>query len=64
MLGYFLGETFPALGENIDYAVLAILAFSVIPFTYECVKHRRRRERAPGRGRRTGRRAAVEEAQA
>ena len=45
MLGYFLGETFPALGENIDYAVLAILAFSVVPFTYEYVKHRRRRER-------------------
>ena len=42
LLGYFLGETFPALGENIDYAVLAILAFSVIPFTYEYVKHRRK----------------------
>jgi len=46
LLGYFLGETFPALGENIDYAVLVILAFSVIPFTYEWVKHRRNRRRA------------------
>lgn len=42
LLGYFLGETFPALGENIDYAVLVILAFSVIPFTYEWWKHRRK----------------------
>jgi membrane-associated protein len=41
LLGYFLGETFPALGKNIDYAVLAILAFSVIPIAYEWRKHRR-----------------------
>jgi len=41
LLGYFLGETFPALGENIDYAVMAILAFSVIPIAYEWWKHRR-----------------------
>jgi membrane-associated protein len=41
LLGYFLGETFPALGENIDYAVLAILAFSVIPVAYEWRRHRR-----------------------
>jgi membrane-associated protein len=48
MLGYLLGESFPALGENIDYAVLVILAFSVVPFSYEYLKHRRsaRRERA------------------
>jgi membrane-associated protein len=45
LLGYFLGETFPALGENIDYAVLVILAFSVIPFSYEWFKHRRNRAR-------------------
>ena len=45
LLGYFLGETFPALGENIDYAVLVILAFSVIPFSYEYFKHRRNRAR-------------------
>ncbi len=50
MLGYLLGESFPALGENIDYAVLVILAFSVIPFTWEYFKHRRngRRNRAAG----------------
>jgi membrane-associated protein len=41
LLGYFLGETFPALGKNIDYAVLVILAFSIIPVAYEWRKHRR-----------------------
>ena len=46
MLGYLLGESFPALGENIDYAVLAILAFSIIPITYEWWKHRRNARRA------------------
>jgi membrane-associated protein len=45
LLGFFLGETFPALGENIDYAVLAILAFSVIPVAYEWLKHRRHNRR-------------------
>jgi membrane-associated protein len=41
LLGYFLGQTFPALGKNIDYAVIAIFAFSVIPVAYEWWKHRR-----------------------
>lgn len=41
LLGFFLGQTFPALKDNIDYAVLAILAFSIIPFGYEWRKHRR-----------------------
>jgi membrane-associated protein len=43
LLGYFLGRSFPALGENIDKAILVILAFSVIPIIYEWRKHRRRR---------------------
>jgi membrane-associated protein len=41
MLGYFLGRTVPALGENIDLVILAILAFSVIPVAYEWWRHRR-----------------------
>ena len=41
LLGFFLGSTFPALGENIDYAVIAILLFSIIPIGYEWWKHRR-----------------------
>ncbi len=40
LLGYFLGAAIPALGQNIDYVTLAILAFSAIPIVYEAVKHR------------------------
>jgi membrane-associated protein len=45
LLGYFLGHAFPALGENIDKAIIVILAFSVIPIAYEWWKHRRQRRR-------------------
>ena len=41
LLGYFLGAAFPGLGENIDKAILVILAFSVIPVAYEWWRHRR-----------------------
>lgn len=41
LLGYFLGSRFPALGQNIDKAIILILAFSVIPIAYEWWKHRR-----------------------
>ena len=41
LLGYFLGSAFPWLGEKIDLAILAILAFSVIPVAYEWWRHHR-----------------------
>ncbi len=41
LLGYFLGSAFPGLGENIDKAIILILAFSVLPILYEWWKHRR-----------------------
>lgn len=41
LLGYFLGAAFPGLGENIDKAIILILAFSLIPVVYEWWKHRR-----------------------
>jgi membrane-associated protein len=41
LLGYFLGQTFPWLATNIDYAVLAILVFSVIPIGFEWWRHQR-----------------------
>ncbi len=41
LLGYFLGSAFPSLGENIDKAIIVILAFSVIPIAYEWWRHRR-----------------------
>jgi membrane-associated protein len=50
MLGYLLGESFPALGKNIDYAVLVILAFSVVPFIWEYIRHRRNSRRARSSG--------------
>jgi membrane-associated protein len=40
-LGYFLGNTVPWLGENIDYAVLAILVFGSVPMLWELRRHRR-----------------------
>jgi len=41
MLGYFLGSAFPSLGENIDKAIIVILAFSVVPIAWEWWRHRR-----------------------
>ena len=35
LMGYFLGSAFPSLGENIDKAILVILAFSIIPVLFE-----------------------------
>ncbi len=43
-LGYFLGNVprlGPFLSENIDYAILVILLFTVIPIGYEAIKRRR-----------------------
>jgi len=51
LLGFFLGKTFPGLGENIDKAILLILAFSVIPVAYEWWRHRRARSRARAQAR-------------
>ncbi len=41
LLGYFLGRSFPGLGQNIDKAIIVILAFSIIPIAYEFWKRRR-----------------------
>jgi membrane-associated protein len=41
LLGYFLGRTVPALGDNIDLVIVVILMFSVIPVAYEWWRHRR-----------------------
>jgi membrane-associated protein len=51
LLGYFLGnvpKVGPFLSENIDFAIMAILAFSVIPVVYEWWKHRRHGSAARG----------------
>ncbi len=41
LLGYFLGSAFPSLGENIDKAIILILAFSVVPIAWEWWRHKR-----------------------
>jgi membrane-associated protein len=41
LLGFFLGRAFPGLGENIDKAIIVILAFSVIPIGWEWWRHKR-----------------------
>ena len=46
LLGYFLGDAFPTLGESIDKLVIVIVAFSLIPIVVEWVRHKR--TSAPG----------------
>ena len=41
LLGYFLGKTFPSLGDSIDKIIIAVVAFSVIPIAFEWIRHRR-----------------------
>jgi membrane-associated protein len=41
LLGYFLGSAIPSLGQNIDKAILVILALSVVPVAWEWWRHRR-----------------------
>lgn len=41
LLGYFLGTTVPGLKQNIDYAIVAILAFSLAPAGVQWWRHRR-----------------------
>lgn len=40
LLGYFLGDAFPTLGESIDKLVIVIVAFSLIPIAVEWWRHR------------------------
>jgi membrane-associated protein len=41
LLGYFLGSAVPSLKDNIDYAILVILAFSAVPSVVHWVRRRR-----------------------
>lgn len=47
LLGFTLGGVFPSLGENIDKALIAILAFTVVPIVFEWWRHRRTARRHP-----------------
>jgi membrane-associated protein len=39
-IGYFVGKRVPWLAENIDYAILGLLALSVLPLIFEWWRHR------------------------
>jgi len=43
LLGYTLGGVFPALGDNIDLAIMVILAFTAVPVAWEWWRHHRNR---------------------
>jgi membrane-associated protein len=40
-LGYTLGRAFPAIGENIEIAVVVIVFVSILPVIIEFIRHRR-----------------------
>jgi membrane-associated protein len=39
-VGYFVGQSVPWLADNIDYAILGLLALSVVPLVFEWWRHR------------------------
>lgn len=41
LLGYFLGDAIPGLEENLEAAILLIVAVSVLPMVFEWWRHRR-----------------------
>jgi membrane-associated protein len=41
LAGFFLGQAFPSLGENIDKAIIVIIAFSLLPIVWEWWRHKR-----------------------
>jgi membrane-associated protein len=41
-LGWALGATFPAVGQNLDYVIVVIVVLSLIPFGVEYLRHQRR----------------------
>jgi len=42
LLGYTLGRAFPAIGDNIEIAVLVIVFVSILPVVIEFIRHRRK----------------------
>ncbi|MEP6799735.1 MAG: VTT domain-containing protein [Lapillicoccus sp.] len=42
LAGYFLGSAFPAIGKNLDVAIIVVVALSLVPAVIELVRHRRK----------------------
>ncbi len=40
LVGYFLGSAFPAIGKNLDVAIVVIVALSLVPVAIEWRRHR------------------------
>jgi membrane-associated protein len=41
LLGYWLGNSFPWIGKNIEYAIVLIVVISLAPVAIEFIRHRR-----------------------
>jgi len=41
LLGYFLGRSFPVLQDKLELAIIAIVAFSLVPVLVEYLRHRK-----------------------
>ncbi|HET7305902.1 MAG TPA: VTT domain-containing protein [Segeticoccus sp.] len=41
LLGYFLGRSFPALADNLELAIVAVVVLSLVPAVVEWLRHRR-----------------------
>ena len=46
LLGYYLGQAFPVLQDKLEFAIIAIIAVSLIPVGVEYVRHRINRSKA------------------
>jgi membrane-associated protein len=45
-LGYWLGRTFPGIGDNLEIAIVVIVIFSLVPIGVEVWRHRRKSKAA------------------
>ncbi len=45
-LGYWLGRSFPGIADNLEIAIVVIIAFSLAPIAFEVLRHRRKARRA------------------
>jgi membrane-associated protein len=49
LLGYWLGNSFPWIGKNIEYAIVLIVLISLTPVAIEFIRHRRRNAKPIGK---------------